>query len=78
MLLLTRWVRRRRTEWRCSRWPGAAFGGAAGERRSIIRLEALATWTESLRDTIAGAVGLERAIAASLRAAAPSRRCASR
>jgi Flp pilus assembly protein TadB len=49
-----------------------SLGGAAGERRSIARLEALATWTESLRDTIAGALGLEQAIPASLRAAAPS------
>jgi Flp pilus assembly protein TadB len=40
----------------------------------MARLEALATWTESLRDTIAGAVGLEQAIPASLRAAAPSLR----
>lgn len=49
-----------------------SLGGAAAERRSMVRLEALATWTESLRDTIAGAVGLEQAIPASLRAAAPS------
>src|SRR6266545_1688683 len=42
-----------------TRWPIAAIG------------EALASWTESLRDTIAGAVGLEQAIPASLRAAAP-------
>jgi Flp pilus assembly protein TadB len=51
-------------------WRG--MSGAAGERRAIARLEALATWTESLRDTIAGAVGLEQAIPASLRVAAPS------
>lgn len=51
-------------------WRGLA--GAAGERRALARLEALATWTESLRDTIAGAVGLEQAIPASLRVAAPS------
>lgn len=51
-------------------WRG--LGGAAGERRAIARLEALATWTESLRDTIAGSVGLEQAIPASLRVAAPS------
>ncbi|HEU5418432.1 MAG TPA: type II secretion system F family protein [Streptosporangiaceae bacterium] len=49
-----------------------SLGGAASERRAMTRLEALATWTESLRDTIAGAVGLEQAIPASLRAAAPS------
>jgi Flp pilus assembly protein TadB len=69
-----------------TRWVAGAIGvallvltwrtlsGAAGERRTMARLEALATWTESLRDTIAGAVGLEQAIPASLRAAAPSLR----
>lgn len=51
-------------------WRG--IGGAAGERRAMARLEGLAMWTESLRDTIAGAVGLEQAIPSSLRAAAPS------
>ncbi|MBV9855995.1 MAG: type II secretion system F family protein [Streptosporangiaceae bacterium] len=49
-----------------------SIGGAAGERQAIARLEGLATWTESLRDTIAGAVGLEQAIPSSLRVAAPS------
>jgi Flp pilus assembly protein TadB len=49
-------------------------GGGGGERAAISRLEGLATWTESLRDTIAGAVGLEQAIPASLRAAAPALR----
>lgn len=47
------------------------FGGAAEERAAMRRVEALAAWTESLRDTIAGAVGLEQAIPASARAAAP-------
>ncbi|MFE9973446.1 type II secretion system F family protein [Streptomyces hirsutus] len=47
------------------------FGGAAEERAAMRRVEALASWTESLRDTIAGAVGLEQAIPASARAAAP-------
>jgi Flp pilus assembly protein TadB len=49
----------------------ALFGGAAAERVGVQRVEALASWTESLRDTIAGAVGLEQAIPASVRAAAP-------
>lgn len=51
-------------------WRGLA-GGAAEERKAMARLEALAAWTESLRDTIAGAIGLEQAIPSSLRAAAP-------
>lgn len=50
------------------------FGGAAEERAAMRRVEALAAWTESLRDTIAGAVGLEQAIPASARAAAPALR----
>jgi len=47
------------------------FGGAAEERRAIERLEGLSGWTESLRDTIAGAVGLEQAIPATAVNAAP-------
>ncbi len=67
-----------------SRWPilgiGAAalvyfwnglFGGAAAEKLAMRRVEALAMWIESLRDTIAGAVGLEQAIPASSRGADP-------
>jgi len=48
------------------------FGGTASERRAIRRLDGLASWTESLRDTIAGAVGLEQAIPATAVNAAPS------
>jgi Flp pilus assembly protein TadB len=48
-----------------------SISGAGTERTAIARLEGLATWTESLRDTIAGAVGLEQAIPASTRIAAP-------
>jgi Flp pilus assembly protein TadB len=51
-------------------WRG--LSGAAAERRALARLEALANWTESLRDTIAGAVGLEQAIPASVRVAGPT------
>ncbi|MDL4814749.1 type II secretion system F family protein [Actinomadura opuntiae] len=54
-------------------WDGLA-GGAAEERKGMARLEGLAAWTESLRDTIAGAVGLEQAIPASQRAAAAALR----
>jgi Flp pilus assembly protein TadB len=49
----------------------ALFGGATQGRTEVANLEALASWTESLRDTIAGAVGLEQAIPASYHAAAP-------
>jgi Flp pilus assembly protein TadB len=52
-------------------WP-AMFGGLREERNAIARLEGLAAWTESLRDTIAGAVGLEQAIPATAYAASPS------
>lgn len=48
------------------------FGGAKAEKAAYVRLEGLAAWTESLRDTIAGAVGLEQAIPATAEAAAPS------
>ncbi|MBP2704728.1 type II secretion system F family protein [Microbispora sp. RL4-1S] len=51
-------------------WRGLT-GGAAEERAAMRRLEGLAAWTESLRDTIAGAAGLEQAIPSSIRAAAP-------
>ena len=47
------------------------FGGLAQERLGMQRVEALAMWTESLRDTIAGAVGLEQAIPSSTRTAGP-------
>lgn len=48
------------------------FGGAKQERVAINRVEGLATWIEALRDTIAGAVGLEQAIPATAVNAAPS------
>lgn len=68
-----------------TRWPVAAagaavvvmswtalFGGARAEKQSMARIEGLASWTESLRDTIAGAVGLEQAIPATVFAASPA------
>lgn len=51
-------------------WP-MMFGGARQEKEAAARIEALATWAESLRDTIAGAVGLEQAIPATVYAASP-------
>jgi Flp pilus assembly protein TadB len=68
-----------------TRWPVAAvaavalvfgwsalFGGTRMERQATARIEGLAAWTESLRDTIAGAVGLEQAIPATVYAASPA------
>jgi Flp pilus assembly protein TadB len=51
-------------------WP-AMFGGARAAAGQLERIEALATWTESLRDSIAGSVGLEDAIRHSLSVAPP-------
>lgn len=61
-----------------SRWPVAALlsAGAAwvlpdiigpdrGHARRVARIEAIATWTEALRDNLSGAAGLEQAIGAS-------------
>lgn len=48
------------------------FGGARLERDATARVEGLAAWTESLRDTIAGAVGLEQAIPATVYACSPA------
>lgn len=70
-----------------TRWPVAAlagaalvwawpwlFGGGRAATAAIERLEALTGWTESLKDTIAGAIGLEEAIPATAPAAGPSLR----
>lgn len=42
-------------------WPTMFGAGRVGAVK-VERLEALATWTESLRDSIAGSIGLEQAI----------------
>lgn len=68
-----------------TRWPVAAaaagvlvlagpalFGGSRAEKHAANRLAGLAVWTESLRDTIAGAVGLEQAVMASASAPPPA------
>ena len=65
-----------------TRWPAAAlaagglallwprvFGGAAAGRRELRKIEAIAVWTESLRDTSAAASGLEQAIPATVSSA---------
>lgn len=47
------------------------FGGAALGRRELAKIEAIASWTESLRDTAGAAAGLEQAIPATLAGAPP-------
>lgn len=67
-----------------TRWPVAAagltglviawprlFGGARAEQAQITRLEALVTWTESLRDTISAHSSLEQAIPVTTPASPP-------
>ncbi|THC56753.1 type II secretion system protein [Streptomyces sp. Akac8] len=71
VLLMTRWVVAGVASAVLVFFWDRLFGGASEERAAMRRVEALASWTESLRDTIAGAVGLEQAIPASARAAAP-------
>lgn len=51
-------------------WP-TMFGAAKEAAGQVERVEALAVWTESLRDSIAGSVGLEQAIQHSITAAPP-------
>ncbi len=51
-------------------WP-KLFGGASEGRHQLAKIEALAIWTESLRDTASAAAGLEQALPATV-AAAPS------
>ncbi len=63
-------------------WPVAAFatalivlggprllGSKARRAESVARTEAIATWTELIRDNMAGAAGLEQALAASVNVA---------
>jgi tight adherence protein B len=51
-------------------WPWL-FGGSRDERTQIARLEALAIWTETLRDTISAHASLEQAIPVSAATAPP-------
>jgi tight adherence protein B len=51
-------------------WP-ALMGGSREEQQQIVRLEAVVTWCEALRDTTTGHAGLEQAIPATAQNAAP-------
>lgn len=71
-LLLTRWLVAALCVGALVLFWSRLFGSARAEKAGLARVEGLATWTESLRDTVAGAVGLEQAIPATANAAAPS------
>ncbi|MFT4082986.1 MAG: type II secretion system F family protein [Nocardioides sp.] len=74
VLVVTRWVVAAVGMGLLTAYWDRITGSSAIERRAIARLEALASWTESLRDTIAGAIGLEQAIpATAVNAGAPIR-----
>ncbi len=51
-------------------WP-ALMGGSKEEQQQIVRLEAVVTWCEALRDTTSAHAGLEQAIPATAENAAP-------
>ena len=51
-------------------WP-TLMGGSRDEQQQIVRLEAVVTWCEALRDTTTGHAGLEQAIPATAENAAP-------
>jgi Flp pilus assembly protein TadB len=71
VLVFTRWIVLAVAVGLLAAFWRSVFGGTREERNGILRLEALASWTESLRDTIAGAVGLEQAIPATAATSAP-------
>ena len=48
------------------------MGGSKDEQQQIVRLEAVVTWCEALRDTTTGHAGLEQAIPATAANAAPA------
>jgi Flp pilus assembly protein TadB len=70
-LLITRWLTAALAAFALGFFGRSLVGGSTSAKTEMNRLEALAVWTESLRDTIAGAVGLEQAIPATYLAAPP-------
>ncbi|MBI1759416.1 MAG: type II secretion system protein [Actinobacteria bacterium] len=70
-LVLTQWVVAGIAGFLLGYFGNSLLGGTRHAKVEMERLEALATWTESLRDTIAGAVGLEQAIPATYNATPP-------
>ena len=72
VLLLTKWLVAAVAVGALVMFWSRLFGGGRENRDGVARIEGLAAWTESLRDTVAGAVGLEQAIPATAYAASPA------
>lgn len=71
VLVLTRWLAvAAGAALLVARWP-ALFGGGRDEARAVARIEALAAWTESLRDMVATGIALPDALPASTGSASP-------
>jgi tight adherence protein B len=71
--------------WTATEWPVAAigagaliwfgptlFGGEAAYRAELVKIDAIASWVEGLRDNLAAAAGLEQTIVSSARFAPPA------
>ena len=65
LLVLTRWPVAFAAGFAAGWFAPDLIGAKAAQQRDIARTEALASWTEMLRDTLAGAHGLEEAIVTS-------------
>lgn len=61
-LLLTRWPVAAAAAGLCAWFAPALFGSKTARDRETARTEAIAAWTEMLRDTMSGAHGLEEAV----------------
>lgn len=70
-LLVTRWPVAAAGLTALVAWWPRMFGGTRAEQAQIDRLEALVTWTEALRDTVAAHASLEHAIPATTHSAPP-------
>ena len=71
VLVVTRWIAAGLGVAALVLYWDAVFGGTRRSRTATLRLEALAAWTESLRDLVATGIALPEALPASLTSATP-------
>ena len=72
VLLLTRWIAVSVALGLLAGYWSTLFGGTRSARAAMVRLEALAAWTESLRDLVATGAALPEALTASVPASGPA------